>query len=127
MKKNIIFLIFIMLFCNSVLVAQNEEEIALQSLEYLNKKFYLNLEKSNYLILVKTNSYNYLCVSYFNNIDELLPLSRIKVEYRLHNVGDNKYHFYLKISSEYQGNFEVVEDDGKYFFHNLDYVKATDR
>lgn len=113
-------------FCSCNAIAQKNDKLVLQSLEYLNQKFHLNLEKENVVILIKMdNSEKYICYKYFKNAD-LPELSRVKWQYEIEELGKGSYGFTLKSSSEFKGTFEALEKEKDYTFTNLRYVKRND-
>jgi hypothetical protein len=118
--------VLLSVFCSCNAIAQKSDKLVLQSLEYLNQKFHLNLEKENVSILIKMgNSENYICYKYFEK-DDLPELSRIKWQYEIETLGKGRYEFTLKSSSKFKGTFEVLEKDHDYTFTNLRYVKRND-
>jgi hypothetical protein len=118
--------VLLAVFCSCNAIAQNSDKLVLQSLEYLNQKFHLNLEKENVAILIKVdNSENYICYKYFKN-DDLPELSRVKWQYEIETLGKGSYEFTLKSSSEFKGTFEVSEKEQDFTFTNLRYVKRND-
>lgn len=121
MKKYIssIFLLLVF-FCKSIF-AQTDEDIAKQSLDYLDKHFYLHLKKMNEHVLITINNYQYISNEFVDK-NTLLPMSRVRFKYELEKVGENKYEFILKVISETKGSFEVVKDEDGYYFRNLIYV-----
>ncbi|MBK7682326.1 MAG: hypothetical protein IPJ26_07580 [Bacteroidetes bacterium] len=125
MEKLFIYLV-LAVFCSCNAIAQKSDKLVLQSLEYLNQKFHLNLEKENVVILIKMDSSEkYICYKYFKNSD-LPELARIKWQYEIEVLGKDSYEFTLKSSSEYKGTFEVLEKEQDYTFTNLRYVKRND-
>jgi len=107
------------IYCTSTF-AQNIEEIALQSLDYLNEQFHLNLKKMNEPVLITINNTMYVCNEYVEK-STLVPLYRLRLQYEIRNEG-YKYRFVLRLISEYRGSFDVVENEGRYTFRNLNYV-----
>ncbi|SRR5258705_8489539 len=125
MKKYIVSIILVAFF-NFSISAQDNEKIALQSLEFLNQKFHLNLEKENEPILIAIDGYEYICYKYINH-DSLPLISRLKRKYNLHKLDDTKYEFIFSLSSKYSGTFEIlVDDDMNFKFFNLNYIKGEE-
>ena len=118
--------VLLAVFCSCNAIAQKSDKLVLQSLEYLNQKLHLNLEKENVAILIKVdNSESYICYKYFKNND-LPELLRIKWRYEIEILGKGNYEFTLKSSSEFKGTFKVLEKEQGLTFMNLKYVKRND-
>ena len=125
MTKLFIYVLLAVFSCSNA-IAQKSNKLVLRSLEYLNQKFHLNLEKENVAILIKVdNSENYICFKYFKN-DDLPELSSIKWQYEIEALGKGNYEFNLKSSSEFKGTFEVLEKEQDFTFTNLRYVERND-
>lgn len=123
--KHYIFNIFLLTtFFNSGSFAQNDEALALQSLDYLNNQFVLHLKKMNEPVLISINNYYYVCNEFVDK-DALQSIIRLRFKYELKKVGERKFEFVLKVVSEFKGSFEVSEDNGSYYFTNLSYVKKS--
>ncbi len=113
-------------FCSCNAIAQKSDKLVLQSLEFLNQRFHLNLEKENVVILIKMdNSEKYICYKYFKNAN-LPELSRIKWQYEIKAIGKSNYEFTLNSSSEFKVTFKALEKEQDYTFTNLEYVKRND-
>jgi len=107
-------------------IAQNNDHLVLQSLEFLNQKFHLNLEKENEIIFIQmNNSEEYICLKYTEKTN-LPDLSKTKWHYQIKALTNNKYEFILNSSSEYKGTFETVIRDQTFTFINLRFVKRND-
>ena len=113
-------------FCSCNVVAQKSDKLVLHSLEFLNQRFHLNLEKENVVIMVKLNNLErYICYKYFKN-NYLPELSRITWEYEINQVSKNSYKFTLTGSSKFKGTFDAIEKEQNFTFTNLKYIKRND-
>jgi hypothetical protein len=124
MKSFIIGIFLFSTIFDGNLSAQNDETLALQSLNFLNKKFVLHLEKMNEPVLISINNYNYVGNEFVDK-GTLQPIARLRFQYELKKIGGRKYEFILKVVSEFKGSFEVSEENGYYNFSNLTYVTKS--
>lgn len=120
MKRYIIYILLIFTFGSS-LFAQNDKDIAIKSLEFLNRKLYLHLNELNEPILISFNNHEYVCNEYLNK-DSLSSISMLRVHYELNKIEENKFQFTIEIGGLYGGTFEVNLVDGIYEFPNLTYI-----
>jgi len=116
--------------CNAI--AQKSENLALQSLEFLNQKFHWNLYKENKPILILVNDNAYVCMKYIHKTD-VENINSLSLQYILTSVDSVKYEFMIKSplkkydgTYEYKGTFEVIENEQDFMFMNLRYVKVND-
>lgn len=121
MKKYIFSIILITLCCDSILA----QEIGLKSLEFLNQKFHLNLNKVNEPILIIVDDLEFLCLE-FTDKNNLTSASQVKIKFILNSRVDNSYGFILTGSSVYKGTFEVIIVEDNFEFLNLRYIKRDD-
>jgi len=122
LKNKHVILLFIGLFYSCFLFAQENERVISFSLEYLNAKFFLNLEKDNKLISVHYNEKEYVCTSYVSE-NTLDSIARVRWFYSLTKVNDGEYEFTLKNASVYDGSFNLIKKNEGYFIEDLRYVK----
>lgn len=124
MRKCIVNMVLAIFFSCSVL-AQNDKDVILPSLEFLNKRFHLNLDKASEPILIFWGNDYYICNKYNHNTKN--DLNRFKISYTIEKDSEIKFSFRLELYGEtITGSFDVAEDNGNYEFLNFRYISRID-
>ena len=123
--KIYILILLLFFFSSNNVFSQVDEKIALESLEFLDQKFYLHFKKMEESILISINEEKFIYNEYVNK-QSLSSLSFLRFQYDLKKIDKNKYSFLLTAISVYSGTFEVVKKNGQNCFINLQYIQRTD-
>lgn len=105
--------------------AQNDELIIRKSLSYFDKKFNLNMKKMNEPVMVSFNNNDYLCTDYVDT-DSLSSLVKVRFFLKLYRVKGCEFEFNFNIVYDFKGSFELIEENGNYYFWNFSYVKTIE-
>ena len=126
MKIIVAALLFFSFFNTTHRIEERDRDFILKSLHFFDEELCLHLERTNLPIIVSYNKQEFVCFEFTNK--RFLSLKKNKdnrvksIYYELDQVDGEKFEFTLQMSSIYKGNFNVVENDGKYRFSNLRYV-----
>ena len=104
--KKIILTVVSFLFMNVVFSQIKNDSIIINSLDFLNKEFYMNFEKAGAYILVIYEGNYYVVDKYYDKTKSIDGI-KIKIIYELKNTESNEYGFSIKVAgSEYRGSFD---------------------